>query len=59
MRVAWRTVGAIARRVVPDARAVTDPLDDLTRIGVDEISYNYVGDPVNSTFSLLSLPAYP
>jgi transposase len=39
MRVAWRTVGAIASRVVTDARAVRDPFDGLTRIGIDEISY--------------------
>jgi len=39
MRVAWRTVGSIAARVVADARAVKDPLDGLTRIGIDEISY--------------------
>jgi transposase len=39
MRVAWRTVGAIAGRVVIDARAARDPFDGLTRIGIDEISY--------------------
>jgi transposase len=39
MRVAWRTVGAIAARVVADARAVRDPFDGLERIGIDEISY--------------------
>jgi transposase len=39
MRVAWRTVGAIAARVVADARAAVDPFDELTRIGIDEISY--------------------
>jgi transposase len=39
MRVAWRTVGSIVTRVVADARAGTDPLDGLTRIGIDEISY--------------------
>ena len=39
MRVAWRTVGSIAARVVADARAVKDPFDGLTRIGIDEISY--------------------
>ena len=39
MRVAWRTVGAIASRVVLDARAACDPFDGLTRIGIDEISY--------------------
>ncbi len=39
MRVAWRTVGAIASRVVDDARALCDPFDGLRRIGIDEISY--------------------
>lgn len=39
MRVAWRTVGAIAARVVADARKARDPFDGLTRIGIDEISY--------------------
>jgi len=39
MRIAWRTVGALAARVVTDARAVRDPFDGLERIGIDEISY--------------------
>jgi len=39
MRVAWRTVGAIAARVVADDRAARDPFDGLRRIGIDEISY--------------------
>jgi len=39
MRIAWRTVGAIAARVVADARAACDPFDGLERIGIDEISY--------------------
>ena len=39
MRVAWRTVGAIAGRVVADARTARDPFDGLERIGIDEISY--------------------
>ena len=39
MRVAWRTVGAIAARVVSDARQARDPFDGLVRIGIDEISY--------------------
>ncbi len=39
MRCAWRSVGAICARVVGEARARTDPLADLGRIGVDEISY--------------------
>lgn len=39
LRIAWRTVGAICARVVTDARAMVDPLEGLTRIGIDEISY--------------------
>ena len=46
MRVAWRTVGAIIERVVADGRACHDPFEGLRRIGIDEISYNYVGDRV-------------
>jgi transposase len=38
MRIAWRTVGAIVERVVPRHRTA-DPLDGLTHIGVDELSY--------------------
>ena len=38
MRISWRTVGAIIERVLPRHRS-TDPLDDLTYIGVDELSY--------------------
>ncbi|MDQ1419733.1 MAG: transposase, partial [Acidimicrobiaceae bacterium] len=33
MRVAWRTVGVIAERVVADAQQLKDPLAGLTRIG--------------------------
>lgn len=39
LRIAWRTVGAIVARVVADARQQRDPLANLRRIGVDEISY--------------------
>ncbi|MGH3500688.1 MAG: ISL3 family transposase, partial [Nocardioidaceae bacterium] len=39
MRIAWRTVGAVVARVWADVAAVVDPLDGLTRIGIDEISY--------------------
>ncbi len=39
MRIAWVTVGAIAARLVAEARAQTDPFDGLVRIGIDEISY--------------------
>jgi transposase len=39
MRIAWRTVGSIVERISDDARARRDPLDGLTRIGIDEISY--------------------
>jgi transposase len=38
MRVAWETVGDIVRRVVA-RRQDGDPLDGLTLIGVDELSY--------------------
>lgn len=38
MRVAWRTVGAIAERVVQRFRPTT-ALDNLTPIGIDELSY--------------------
>lgn len=38
MRVAWDTVGAIIQRVVGRHRD-GDPLDGLTQIGVDELSY--------------------
>jgi transposase len=38
MRVAWRTVGEIARRVVDRFRP-GDRLEGLTKIGVDELSY--------------------
>ena len=39
MRTGWRTVGAIVKRVCADVDAVTDRLDGLRRIGIDEISY--------------------
>ena len=39
LRVAWRTVGAIAERVSSDIDRRVDRLEGLTRIGVDEISY--------------------
>ena len=39
MRVAWRTVGAIITRVWNDTAATFDPFANLTRIGIDEISY--------------------
>ena len=39
MRIAWRTVGAIAARVVADSTTASDPFDGLVRIGIDEISY--------------------
>lgn len=39
MRIAWVTVGAVAKRVVEEGRAKVDPFDGLRRIGIDEISY--------------------
>lgn len=35
----WQTVGRIAGRVVAEQRAGADGLDDLRRIGVDEVSH--------------------
>jgi transposase len=39
MRVAWRTVGAIVKRVCGDIDATVDRFAGLRRIGIDEISY--------------------
>jgi transposase len=39
MRVAWRTVGAIVARVVESLHGTFDPFADLTRIGIDDVSY--------------------
>jgi len=39
MRIAWLTVGRILSRVAAEARARSDPLDYLVRIGIDEISH--------------------
>jgi transposase len=39
MRVAWRTVGGIVRRVCADMDAAVDRFAGLRRIGIDEISY--------------------
>ncbi|MEX2253747.1 MAG: ISL3 family transposase [Thermoleophilaceae bacterium] len=39
LRIAWRTVGSIVTRVVADAEEATDRFANLTRIGIDEISY--------------------
>jgi transposase len=38
-RIAWRTVGGIIERVVDVQRKKGDPLDGVSRIGVDEVSY--------------------
>lgn len=39
MRIAWHSVGAIIERVWEDTESTFDRFADLTRIGVDEISY--------------------
>ncbi|TFB69774.1 ISL3 family transposase [Cryobacterium glaciale] len=39
MRIAWHTVGAIITRVWADTEKQYDQFADLTRIGIDEISY--------------------
>jgi transposase len=38
MRISWKTVGAIIGRVLPRHQSA-DPLEGLTHIGVDELSY--------------------
>jgi transposase len=38
-RIGWETVGSIIERVVARRRGDSDPLDGLTLIGVDELSY--------------------
>ena len=49
LRIAWVTVGAIIDRVVAEDRKRRDPFDGLVRLGIDEISYNYVGDLVKGS----------
>jgi hypothetical protein len=49
MRVAWTTVGDIVQRVVKRHQRV-DPLDGLTHIGVDELSYG-----LHSSSALIAL----
>lgn len=39
LRIAWPTVGAIIERVVAAGRARSDPFANLSRIGIDEVSY--------------------
>ena len=39
MRIDWETVGRIAGRVVDEGRAGGDGLEDLRRIGIDEVAY--------------------
>jgi transposase len=38
MRINWRTVGSICERVMAEQGAKRDPLQNLKRIGIDEIS---------------------
>ena len=45
LRIAWRSVSGIITRVVTERAGQTDRLAGLRRIGIDEISYRYVGDP--------------
>jgi len=39
MRIAWRSVGSVLERVCAEARRRHDLLDELRRIGIDEISH--------------------
>ena len=54
VRVDWDTVGRMITRVMHDS---LDPrrLDELFNIGVDEVSWSYVGDPVKGLFCGCSL----
>ncbi len=45
LRIAWRSVSGIVGRVVTERAGAVDRLAGLRRIGIDEISYRYVGDP--------------
>ena len=38
LSIAWRSVGAIVTRVCDEQRTLRDPLDGVTRIGIDEVS---------------------
>jgi len=42
LRIAWRMVGALVERVAQAALAQFDPLQDLLRIGIDEVAYRKV-----------------
>jgi transposase len=39
LNIAWRTVGRILERVSESMKGVRDPLEGVTRIGIDEVSY--------------------
>jgi len=49
VRVAWQTVGAVCQRVVADEPG-PGRLDGLSEVGIDEVSWRYVGDPVKGFF---------
>jgi len=53
MGIAWETVGKIVERVV-SRHGPSDPLDDLTSIGVDELSYRKGHKYVTTVTNLLS-----
>lgn len=39
LKIAWRTVGRILERVAADMSRLRDPLREVRRIGIDEVSY--------------------
>jgi transposase len=39
LKIAWRTVGRILERVAKSMSKLRDPLANVTRIGIDEVSY--------------------
>jgi hypothetical protein len=63
MRVTWRTVAGIVKRVVADQGSKKDLLAGLRRIGIDEIAHRYVGDRCQELrarcFENFLAPAWP
>ena len=40
LKITWRSVAGIAKRIVAQGKARRDPLEGLKRIGIDEISFD-------------------
>jgi hypothetical protein len=57
--VSWRAVDHKCMRVAREALGRVDLLEGLVAIAIDEVKYNYVGDPVNWHRLLLNGPRVP